>query len=158
MAKRELWSFANPYRLEVVAEITGETMTRQEFADECDINQIMARYEKAGGTFPLPPNGSEPVYYDFVGMPDLRQSIDAMIEADEAFMRLPAQVRKEFDNDAVRFVEFAQNRDNLDKLREWGLAEPVPVASAPIQVRVVPEPGAPPIAPASSSPPVKAGG
>lgn len=149
MAKREIYSFAVPYRLEVPFENEGPSMTRQEFAAECDINNIMARYEKAG-TWPLPPNDGQPMYYDFVGMPDLQGALNGIIQAEEAFMRLPAVVRKEFDNDAVRFVEFAQKPDNLAKLREWGLAEPEKAPAEPVSVRVVPDKDAPPVAPAKA--------
>lgn len=101
--------------------------TRQEFREECDINTIMARYEKTG-SLPVNMNGMEPYYYDFASMPsDLLGIIGYLDEAEEAFMRLPAIVRKEFENDSVKFVDFACDPKNLDKMREWGLAAPVPV-------------------------------
>nr|AVQ10212.1 portal protein [Gokushovirinae environmental samples] len=134
-------------RVAIDAEIGGPSMTRQEFSEECDVNAIVARFEKVG-VWPMQPNGVEPVYYDFVDMPDLQGALTHMIAAEEAFMKLPAVVRKEFDNDAMRFVEFAQSRDNVPKLREWGLAEPEKAPDEPMRVRVVPEPDAPPIAPA----------
>lgn len=145
----KMYSAITPKRIEVVADIGGPSMTRQEFTDECDVNAIMARYEK-GGIWPMQPNGVEPVYYDFTDMPDLQGALAGMIEAETAFMRLPAIVRKEFDNDALRFVEFASDGNNVAKLREWGLAEPEKPAAEPMAVRIVPAPGAPPIVPASS--------
>nr|AVQ10261.1 portal protein [Gokushovirinae environmental samples] len=145
----EIYSARYPGRLEVLANIEGPSMTREEFAEECDINAIMARYEKNGGQWPPLPNGQEPQYVDFVGMPDLQNALHGMIEAENAFMRLPALVRREFDNDPVRFVEYAQNRDNLGKLREWGLAEPEKAPEPPMRVEVV----SPPIAPANAPAP-----
>lgn len=146
----KLYSALNPNRIDVQANISGVSMTRQEFTDECDINALMARYEK-GGIWPMTPNGQEPVYYDFVGMPDLQGAMADMINAENAFMSLPAIVRKEFDNDAMQFVEYASDAKNVGKLREWGLAEPEKAPDAPIRVQVIPEPGAPPIVPAASS-------
>lgn len=110
------------------------SMTRQEFADECDINKLMAQYEKHGVISHF--SAREPLYLDLVGLPDLRQTLDLMREADEAFMRLPAIVRKDFDNDAVQFVEFAQDPKNIDKLREWGLAKPLEAPVAPATVEL----------------------
>lgn len=127
----------------------GESMTRQEFAEECDINVLMSRYEKTGM---LPVNErAPPMYVDFSAVPDFQTGMQLMIDAEEAFMRLPAKVRKEFDNDPLRFVEYAQDGDNLEKLREWGLAEPEKAPDAPMRVEVVnPAPTADP-KPAGSS-------
>ena len=127
------------------------SLTRQEFADECDINGIMAKYEKTGM---LPVNGAQPSYVDFTAVPsDLQEAMRVMMDAETAFMSLPANVRKEFDNDALRFVEFAQDGDNLEQLREWGLAEPEKAPDAPMRVEVVNPPEVPPAKPVSSSKP-----
>jgi len=99
--------------------------TRQEFAEECDINVIMARYERTGQ---LPVNSVEPPrYVDMTAMPsDFREAMDLMLAAEAAFMTLPAKVRREFDNDAKQFVDFASDAKNVDQLRDWGLAAPKP--------------------------------
>lgn len=70
--------------------------TRQEFAEECDINTIMDRYEKSGAITHV--NQTTPIYMDVSSMPDLRSSLDIMREASLAFYSLPAKVRREFDN------------------------------------------------------------
>lgn len=133
----DVYSARYPGRLAVDADIHGPSMTREEFAEECDVNAIMARYEKTG-IWPMQPNGVEPVYYDFTVVPnDLQSAMVTLIDAEQAFMRLPAIVRKEFDNDPVRFVEFAQDRDNGQRMREWGLAEPEKAPDAPIRVEMV---------------------
>lgn len=123
------------------AEVGEHSLTRQEFSEECDINAIMARYDKVGGGMPPPP-GYEPVYFDFTAVPaTLHEAMQQIGDAQAAFMQLPASVRKEFDNDAVRFVEYAANGDNLEQLRKWGLAEPEKAPDAPMRVEVVnPEP------------------
>lgn len=131
----DLFSACNPNRIDVVFKNVGPSKTRQEFKDECDVNMIMDRYNKTG-EFPFK-EAVPPVYYDFVGMPDLQDALGHLRDADDAFMSLPANVRKEFDNDPVRFVEFATNADNVGKLREWGLAAPEKVPDAPMRVEVV---------------------
>lgn len=114
----------------------GPSMTRQEFAQECDVNEIIRKNPNVGMVPPLP--GVSPQYYDFTEMPsNLQDSLNLMMDAEEAFMRLPALARKEFDNDPLRFIEFASSRDNLPKMREWGLADPEKVEPAPQKVEVV---------------------
>lgn len=118
-------------RVEVLADIGGPSMTRQEFADECDVNLLMKRYDVVGGGMPPAP-GSVPMYIDFTSKPDnLMDALAMMKSAETAFMTLPASVRKEFDNDPLRFVEYAENEANLPRMREWGLAEPEKAAEEP---------------------------
>lgn len=120
----------------------GPSMTRQEFSDECDVNRIMANYEK-NGIWPVQAGMVEPRYLDLTVVPsDLVTAMNQMIDAEAAFMTLPALVRKEFDNDAVKFVEYASNGDNLEKLREWGLAPPQAAPEPPMKVEVVNPPAA----------------
>lgn len=101
------------------------SMTRQEFKDECDINTIMSRYDQ----YLADPMRSmrEPVYYDFTEMPQTLMETMAVLQTGEAaFMSLPAQVRRTFDNDPVAFVEYASDPANLDQMRLWGLAPEKP--------------------------------
>lgn len=133
------------------------SMTRQEFRDECDINTIMARYDSYLAD-PMASLHTEPRYVDLVNTPStLMEAMAALKEGEDAFMRLPAIVRKEFDNDPIRFVDFACDPVNIDRMREWGLAPPAPPPAAPA-ANGSPDPqGAPgaqaPGAPASSRSP-----
>jgi len=119
----------------------GPTLTRQEFAEEADINFLMARYERTG----IPPAiaGMEPQYLDTTGFPDdLQVAMNQIIQAENAFMQLPAAVRKEFDNDPVQFVQFAADPENLPQMRTWGLAPPEAVPEPPQRVEIVNPPPA----------------
>ncbi|QCQ84615.1 internal scaffolding protein [Blackfly microvirus SF02] len=116
-------------------EVFDDGVTRQEFADECDINVLMAQYERTGVLNHF--NSVAPQYLDVSDVPDLQRSIAIVEAAETAFMTLPAKVRREFDNDAVKFVAFAQDPANLESMREWGLAAPEAVPDAPIRVEMV---------------------
>lgn len=109
--------------------------TKQEFAEECDLNVLMRRYEKTG----VLPTGkaNPPRYVDAFDLPSFQESMQIVADAERAFMSLPSRVRGEFDNDPEKFVEFASNEANVDKLREWGLAKPQEAPLSPIEVRVV---------------------
>lgn len=149
MAKPFEWKYGmfRPNRRSAT-DIPGVSVTRQEFQDECDVNILMARYDKTG-LFPTMAAPAAPRYFDASEVPtDFRDVMDHMLAADAAFMTLPAKVRREFDNDPASFVEFAQNPDNLSKMREWGLAAPERVPDPPMRVEVVNPPPAPPIEPA----------
>lgn len=126
----------------VVYKSSRPSRTRQEFAADCDINTIMSRYEKTGVISHV--NQVQPAYLDLSETPDLQGALHLMDAARAAFAGLPAIVRREFDNDPVKFVGFAQNPDNIDRMREWGLAEPLPPEPAPTKVEIVnPAPEAP---------------
>jgi len=101
-------------------KFTHPSMTKQSFAKECNINNIMARYEKTGivehvmetpGQFG---DYSEPLEY--------QEALNKVNAAKSLFDSLPAQVRAKFDNEPFLFLEFAQNPENYGKLVEMGLA------------------------------------
>nr|QJB19123.1 MAG: internal scaffolding protein [Microvirus sp.] len=98
------------------------SLTQQEFAAECDVNTIMARYVSTG-TIPVYAD-RQPFYVDNIGMPTFQEMQNTLISASEAFMALPANVRKEFDNDPAKFVDFCSDEKNVDKLREWNMLSP----------------------------------
>lgn len=129
---RKKFSARRPHKpLKTVNE--EPSMTRQEFSADANINTIMERFKKTGM---LPVNVQQPRYMDLTSTPNLQTAMNTMIEAEKSFMTLPAKVRKEFDNNPVKFVEFATNPENLPKLREWGLAAPEKAPEQPIKVEV----------------------
>lgn len=100
------------------------SMTRQEMANECDINVLMKKYETQG-VFPQPPG--PPQYLDLTQLPfDYQDAQNQIIAANEAFMRLPADARRSFDNDPGKFCDYAEDPANLEQMRSWGLAPPAP--------------------------------
>lgn len=108
--------------------------TRQEFADECDINVLMSKFEATGVVSHV--NQRQPMYLDLSdGVLPLQEALDTVRAATESFMSLPARARAEFDNDPVKFVEYAQNPENIDQMVKWGLAVPKPVPG-PVKVEV----------------------
>lgn len=129
----------------VAVPAMDDGVTRQEFRDECDINVLLARYEKTGVLNHF--SSRVPQYLDVSEVPDLATSLEYMEQARAAFMTLPAVVRREFDNDPVRFVDFAADAANLSQMRQWGLAAPEKPAHAPEPLE-----GATPKAASDSSP------
>lgn len=127
--------------IRVYAPYADDGLTRQEFADECDINVLMAGYERTGVLNHF--NGLQPQYFDASDVPDLQRAHDVTQAAQAAFMTLSAAVRKEFDNDPIRWASYAADPANVDQMRKWGLASPAPVDPPPMRVEVVPAPAEP---------------
>lgn len=131
----KLYSAAGP-RYEVLSNTVGPSKTRQEFLEECDVNGIMERFERSG-VWPYPEVDMSPRYFDATDVPDLQTAMAVLIDAEAAFMSLPARVRREFDNSALAFVAYAQDPANLEQMRAWGLAPPEEAPPAPMRVEVV---------------------
>lgn len=115
-----------------------ETRTVQSEAESCEINNIMAKYEKTGlidhikegGRYENLPDGME--YHD---------AYNLVLEANESFENLPASLRKEFGNDAAQFLSFVDNPENVEKLYEMGLARP-PETAVSEKAEADPQPAA----------------
>lgn len=93
---------------------------KQAFSPECDINQIMATYEKTGLLNHV--NEHRGDYGDFVGYDDYHQSLNQIKAAEELFLSIPASVRAKFRNDPSEFLKFAQDPKNASEMVELGLA------------------------------------
>jgi hypothetical protein len=144
-------AFVGHDAVDVVFDEAG--LTDQSFADECDLNKLMARYQKTG-LLPQHP-GKDAFYGDFADLPSFQEAQHIIAEASSAFMLLPATVRAEFENDPGQFVAFAQDEANLPQMREWGLAKPLDEAPPPVGAAAVtppdPTPAPPQGAPTVSS-------
>jgi hypothetical protein len=143
--QRPQHDFYKPGSADPVVLDWGPSLTRQEFAAECDINTIMERYETTGTINHVA--RTEPLYLDYTAVPrDLASAMDFMRGASQEFMRLPAHVRREFDNDPKLFVDYAADPKNVDRMREWDLAKKPQEAPSPIRVEVsnLPAPTLPP--------------
>lgn len=118
--------FKTAYKLgddEILATFnTEESLTNQADAQEADINIIVKKY---GITGQMPQvTGLTPLYGDFTNADDYRTMLEKVNAAKDAFQQIPAHIRKEFDNDPAKFVQFAADKKNIEKLREWKLAVP----------------------------------
>lgn len=108
-------------------------LTKQCFADECDIGNIMARFDKTGLIEHV--NKFQGDYGDFTGAQEYQESLNQVMAAEDMFMSLPAKVRAKFENDPGQFLDFVGNPDNLSEMVDLGLANPV---SAPVEAVVEP--------------------
>lgn len=112
-----------------------EGRTKQSFKDECDINNIMARFQKTGVIAFA--NKFQARYGDVTGV-DFANAMRVVADARTMFAELPARVRERFANDPARFLEFVQNPANKDEARALGLLKPE--APAPVPEEAPPQP------------------
>ena len=107
-----------------------ETLTQQNFAEECDINTIVRRF---GLTGQLPDNVRPPQYGDFDQVTDYHSALNAVREAGERFMALPAELRAEFRNDPQILMDFLADDKNRQRAADLGLV-PQPPAPAVMDI------------------------
>lgn len=100
----------------------GESLTRQSFNAECNINNIMARFEKTGLAEHL--NNHQGTYGDFTQVSDYHTALLHVVEAQTLFNSLPSKIRARFGNDPGTYLQFVTDPENLPELRKMGLAPP----------------------------------
>lgn len=110
--------FYSKKRRRVQTHPVGESKTIQSEKDACDINVIMKKYQK---TQILPPMRQGGIYADISDVDDYQTSLNKVILAEEAFRSLPAELRKELDNDPVNLFSWLNNPENKSKALKLGL-------------------------------------
>lgn len=119
---------------------TEPSKAKQSFKAECDVNNILARYQKTGVLEFR--NQNEPRYGE-VPVIDYREALIEVRKAETMFMELPSSVRKRFKNDPGELLAFVQDPANRTEGERLGLFK---AASTPIEA------GGTPAAPAASAP------
>lgn len=114
-----------------------ESLTQQSFAEDADINVLVARFGISDGA--IPPAVADPRFYgDFSDVASFREALDLSRDAVDRFNQLPAKLRDRFGHDPMRLFEFVHDPENIEEAVTLGLlrreeraAEPPPVAPAP---------------------------
>lgn len=98
-----------------------ESLTRQEFVEESDINTIIDRFGIGENPIEIQKWVTD---VDISDAPDNYQDVMNQLNlARDQFMSLPARVRTRFDNDPHAFVAFVSDANNVDEMVSLGLAE-----------------------------------
>lgn len=98
---------------------TEPSMTLQSAAPECDIYNILNQFNTTGIVTHVA--SGTPQYTDVSEVPDYQAAMEIIMTAEEQFSALPSHVRREFDNDPGKMLEFIQNPDNYERGVELGL-------------------------------------
>lgn len=117
------------------------SLTQQHFKDECDINNILRKF--SAGTPVTHVAKRQPMYGDFTTGLGYQEAMNRVIEAQQAFLDLPATLRRRFHDDPGEFLEFVANEENRDEAIRLGLIEdpepPAPEPEAPPALEPSPE-------------------
>ena len=122
--KSNVIKFKTPYNLESFSRTSDlgnfpDTMTKQSFKDECDINNILKKYETTGA---LPSLILEnPQYGDYSDVPAYQDALNIVMKAEDQFSSLSAKLRSRFDNDPAKFLAFVEDPNNREEMHELGL-------------------------------------
>lgn len=111
---------------ETAVEAGDEVGAQQQFKDEVDINTIVRRF---GLTGQLPEDIRFPQSGDFTAAQDFHSCMNVVREAEEEFMRLPAETRRRFNNDPGVLLAFLEDGANRDEAVRLGLVNPPPEVS-----------------------------
>ncbi|WNK15048.1 MAG: internal scaffolding protein [Microvirus sp.] len=115
--------------MRVKKTFTKPSLTKQCFAGECNINNIMARYKrKAGVDFLSQYQGyMEGAFGDASAATDYQTALNAVMQAQEAFDALPSNIRSRFENSPSSLLSFLSDSSNRDEAQALGLLNPVAV-------------------------------
>lgn len=92
--------------------------TKQSHKDECDVNQIMARFQLTGAMTHF--NKHQAHYEDMTGF-DYTDAMQQIALANSMFEELPSSLRNRFQHDPANFLNFVQDPANKSEMAELGL-------------------------------------
>lgn len=97
----------------------GESMTRQEFAADCDINKIMKNAVRTGT---VPTRTDMARYGDFAEAPDFQEAQNIVIRARAQFASVSSELRNRFENDPAKFLAWIHSKDfDLEDAQKYGI-------------------------------------
>jgi len=110
-----------PYTREAVQiDAGGESRTKQSFKKECDINAIMAKYQKTGAITHFAKHSPQ---YGIADGQTFQDAMNLVCEAQEMFNELPSSIRSRFGNDPAAFLDFVNDEGNADEMEKLGLIQ-----------------------------------
>lgn len=100
--------------------MAGPGRAQQNFKEQCDINVIVKNFERTGL---LPQRTAPPLPADFHEIFDFQSAQNILVQAKQAFLEVPARIRRRFHDDPGEYVAFLSDPANADEAVKLGLAE-----------------------------------
>jgi phage internal scaffolding protein len=108
-------------RVQSINELPSRT--KQSDTEDCEINNIMAKYMRTGAIDHF--TNHEAKYSDTTGA-DFETAMNIVANAQNMFADLPSKLRAKFKNDPRQFLDFVQNEENAQEMTELGLTNSSP--------------------------------
>jgi phage internal scaffolding protein len=105
--------------LRLATKNENPSKTQQQFKDECNVNNIIAKYKKGVPITHL--NNKTGVYADFTEIGSYQEALGKVIEADKAFNDLPSTLRSKFHNSPQELIDYLNDKDKIQESIELGL-------------------------------------
>lgn len=109
-------------------QFVAKSRAQQHFKDQCDINKILARYNKTGQLTHI--RSTMARYADVTNIPDLGDLANKVNRANAMFEELPSKIRDRFQNSPEAMLAFMADENNRDEAIKIGLI-PAPVEPTP---------------------------
>lgn len=121
------------YDTDAVSNETGlscedESLAIQSAEEESNINTIVRRF---GITGQMPEQVAMPRTGDFTNIPDFHTAMNMVRQAEEEFLRVPAEIRARFANDPQQFMQFFEDESNRDEAVKLGFVLAKPPSGTP---------------------------
>jgi phage internal scaffolding protein len=102
-------------------KFTQPSKTDQSSKEYCDINTIMAQYQRTG----MLPHFKEktPQYVDLSKIPNFIEAFDKVAEANQLFYELPSEIRNLMHHDPRNLEAFISDEKNHEVLEAFGMVE-----------------------------------
>nr|QJB20699.1 MAG: internal scaffolding protein [Microvirus sp.] len=114
---KTLYSPHEPRKFAVTT--TGESLTQQQFKEECDVNNILSKYRRTGMVSHLAKHQGN--FGDFSSVEDYQNTLDKLMTAQRSFESLPSELRSKFENDPAKLIAFLDDKQNDEEAIKLGL-------------------------------------
>ncbi|WNK13826.1 MAG: internal scaffolding protein [Microvirus sp.] len=101
--------------------------TKQEFKDDCDINSILKKFQRTGA---ISHYSKYQAHYGDFSPCDYQTAQNLILNANQMYADLPSKIRDEFTSPDL-FLAFVQDPNNIERMRELGLAEAATITRPP---------------------------
>lgn len=98
-----------------------KTRTQQQFAKDCNINNIIKKYKKTGVITHI--NTKTGVYADMTQMPNYQEALQTVIHGQTAFDQLPAELREKFKYNPQEMMDYLNDKRNDEEAIKLGLKQ-----------------------------------
>lgn len=103
------------------------SLTKQAFAEECDINNIVQKnLDKGINPFQDP---RQMPYADVSNTLSFHEAQNFVFAVEDQFLSLPAELRDRFNNDPKIFMDYFEDPKNQTELQNLGLTQREPNAT-----------------------------